>query len=309
MAEIIYDKDPSLRLEETTFLRKILDFFWIPFLNHLPENFGQKFFEKSSSDGKKVKELATTFKAIEVFYKFDGKLHFKKNINNPFVRTVDAVFTWIWQRVHNVKSVRNRLKIVVRELEFAFQYFFEKKDAEISLVSFGAGSARAPYEVLQHLKEKNILDTKIKITLIDKAQESLDYSEYLAKKYAVSAGVSFHRIKTTIGNFLETSHEKINIVEIAGLFDYFDDENFQEKTRSIYKNLKGGGSLIVSNIMPNKERPFVEKIIKWEGMHHREADDLIRLLKSSGFNEKNIKVFIEPQQIHMIAVAQKNTYA
>ena len=48
--------------------------------------------------------------------------------------------------------------------------------------------------------------------------------------------------------------------------------------------------------------------MEWRGMHYRKAGDLMRLLKKSGFVEKNIKIFVEPQRIHVIAVAQKNSH-
>lgn len=305
--EIIFDSDPSLKLEKISLLRKVVDLIWIPFLNALPSGFGINFFEKSSIDGQSVKKFATTFRAMEILYNFDNKLHFKKSINNPFKRIIDGIFTWVWQHVHNVKSVRNRLKIVARELKNAIRYFEEESSNHIHFLSLGAGSARAPYEALQ-MFAKDKINSLLSITLIDKNQDALDYSEYISRKYIMPSNVCFQRINCKISEFPKFCAQKLNIVEAVGLFDYFDDAKIIEKFKLIYDNLDEEGYFMVSNIMPNREIPFVEKIIQWRGMHYRNIDDFARLLTRAGFKEKGIKIFIEPQNIHMIAAARKFTY-
>lgn len=306
---VIYDTDSNLKLEKADPLRKIIDFVWIPFLNNLPENFGERFFEKSSHDGTQVKTHATTFKALEIFYNFDNKIHLKDNIKNPIIRAIDGIFTWIWQHIHNVKAIRNRLKIVARELYSALLYFLEMNDKNVSILSLGAGSARAPYEALQLFTKNNIkINSKVDLVLIDKNQEALNYSKYLSSKYSLPLNVSHLRIKCNVSEFPQFYDKKLDIIEAVGLFDYFNDEKASEKFKLIYDRLKEGGYFIVSNIMPNRERPFVEKIIKWRGLYYRRKEDLINLLLNGGFSKERIKIIIEPQDIHMIAVAQKSIH-
>ncbi len=291
------DRDDVLHFEQITFFRRLIDFIWIPILNRLPEKIGISFFIKSSRDGKKVRDFARTFRALEIFYAFDGKLHFKEEIKNPFQRFIDALFTWIWQHVHNVQAVRNRLKIVVRELNKAI----EKLDInQVNLVSLGAGSARAVIETTANLNHNG---RKIKVVLIDVSQAALDYNRMLAEEFRIFSDIE--RIKGRAEKLLQYCLPSVHIVEMVGLADYFRDNKAVKLFRVVFQTLAPGGYFIVSNIRPNPEEPFVKRIIGWKGMYYRNEKDLMKLLMEAGFSPAQIKLFVEPQNIHTVAVARK----
>jgi hypothetical protein len=61
----------------------------------------------------------------------------------------------------------------------------------------------------------------------------------------------------------------------------------------------------VSNIIPNAERPFVEKVIRWKDMHYRTPEKLHGLLLAGGFKFREIKLTIDATNIYTIAEVTK----
>ena len=99
-------------------------------------------------------------------------------------------------------------------------------------------------------------------------------------------------------------NNKPNIVEMVGLLDYFDDEKILETFQTIYNNLEEGGVLITANVIDNKERPFLERVVGWN-MIYSTPEDFIRIANEAGFRSENIVVYVEPLKIHFVMVAHK----
>jgi len=96
---------------------------------------------------------------------------------------------------------------------------------------------------------------------------------------------------------------KFNIVEIVGLLDYFDF-NRAVKLMSMSRELMNeNGFIIIANVMPNKEQPFVHKT-GWPAMFYRKPEEVRRLLIASGFTHSN-DIITEPLKIHCVGIGQK----
>jgi hypothetical protein len=223
---------------------------------------------------------------MEIFYNWDGKFHFEKGF-------VDGVFTYLWQVIHNVQAVRNRKKIVVS---------FLKKEKPNMIVSLGSGSARAILDSLKYLPNG------VEILLIDPSTDALDYSKELCEKdeyRGVALCHNFHRHKAFAQNFKKFVPKNFTgkiFFEMAGLLD-------NERSFSFFKSLssfmRSGDVFCVSNIIPNRERPFVEKIVHWPKMYYRQPTELIELLLAGGFKEEEIEIFLDATSIYSIALVRK----
>ena len=293
---IIHDTDNKLGYETDSLSRKFLNSFCVPILNLLPakSNF---LIRKSHKSVDEVVENATTHAALEVLYKKGDKKH-----TNSLMK---KILHSIWFNTGNSKAVRNRLKIVKREITSLLSNF-STTQKEINLVSIASGSARAVIESIKEAKMSS--EITVSVTFIDKNPNALRYSEDLLTESKLSEIMPLNKyqwINNTAGSFLRESMENsIDIVEMVGLLDYFDEEKAVNIFKYIHKALKNDGVFITANICPNKEQKFLTNAIDWK-MIYRTADELGLLLVKAGFLEPNIVLYYEPLGIHCIAVSKK----
>lgn len=291
---ITIDNDDTLSYETNSILKKIINFFLVPILNLLPSGF-QKLIKKSHRQTGEVIENATTYKAIEILYNY-GYQHESKKLTQKIMHK-------IWFDFNNSKAIRNRLKLVKRELKKSIDKL-SNCQSNINLLSIASGSARAVIEVLSQLKLPN---NKIFVKFLDKNNDANKHSQKLARSYLGSNlnNYDLDWITDTISGFSKYYRgQKVDIVEMVGILDYFNDNQVLKTFSLIFDNLSDNGVLITSNISDNKERKFITKIIGWP-MIYRTAEDLIELALRAGFDDKKIKVIYEPLKIHGLLIAIK----
>lgn len=153
--KIIIDND-SEDYETNSFLKKTINLFLLPILNRLPK----RLFIKSSKKAEEVHKYATTHKALEVIYSFDNQFNFENGI-------LDGFFHYFWQKTSNAKALRNRLKLVKKELEKAILSINKK---EIRILNLAAGSNRGVVEVVGIHKDK----FDFEIFAVDKSEFAIE---------------------------------------------------------------------------------------------------------------------------------------
>ncbi len=289
---IFIEYDKNLQLEEHGLLRKLFNVLFVPFLNNLPKNFKHRI-KKTDRAASEVIDNVTTHSALEVLYD-KGKAFSKKNI-------LENVFRYIWFNLGNSKAVRNRLKLVQREIRHYLRSVVNHKK-EINIISIASGSSRAVIEAINH--DEYIRDVKISITFLDKSAHAIEYSKKLSVNIT-HPHIDLEWIQDTVGGFFKKQPiKKFDVVEIVGLLDYFDDEKVLDTFTNIYNILNESGTLITANISHNEEEPFVTRIIDWS-MIYRTPHELALLAEKAGFKYNKMKVFYEPLKVHGLVVAQK----
>jgi len=283
--EIIIDNDPK-DYEANGVLRKLINFFLIPILNRLPS----KLFLSSSKKAIAVYKHATTHKALEIIYSFDNKLNFEKGI-------LDGFFTYFWQKTNNAKALRNRLKLVKKELKKAI-HSFNKRDLRI--LNLACGSNRAVIEVVGEHKD----NFDFEVFAVDKSISAIEDAQKLAFSFDIAHLLKTHQ--STISEFLDKSKNiKFDIVEVVGFLDYVEDNKAILLFNQIYSVLTDNGIFITGNIKDNSERKFVTEVVGWPKLIFRNETDLINLLMNSKFKSSKIKIIYEPQNIHGVIICRK----
>lgn len=281
--KITIDDDP--RHEHNKPLRKAINKFLIPILNSLPKGF----FVKSGKRAEIVHKHATTHKALEVIYNFDHKLRFDKGI-------LDGFMAYFWLKTNNAKALRNRLRLVTKELENA-THSLNKKD--IKILNLACGSNRAVIEVVGKHKNK----FNFEVFGVDKNETALEDAKNLCKIFDIEHLTKWHQ--DTVSGFLSKNNIKFDIVEMVGFLDYIPDEKAINLFNDIYSALSGDGIFITGNIKDNPERRFVTEVVGWPNLIFRNESDLIKILLQSKFKDSDIKIIYEPQNIHGVIVAKK----
>lgn len=291
MTEVKIDQDKALNYEYNSLFKKIGNLFLIPILNNIPARL-RKYIRSSHESADEIIEHATTHHALEILY-HRGHPHRNKSFKHKF-------FHFIWFNTLNSKGVRNRLRLVRREIEI-FLKEETNRNKLVSILNIAAGSARAVVESIEALGEKSSLVSAI---FLDKNPRAIEYSQKLASELLGDIqNISWRN--ETVGNFFENQIEnQFDLVEMVGLLDYFSEKKAVETLKSIYQSLKPDGILITANITDNAERKFVTNAIGWK-MIYRAPKEFSQLIISAGFSEDQIKVFLEPLKVHIVIVARK----
>jgi len=262
------------------------------FLRIVPFTVSQKLFTGWSKDARQASHWAKTYKALEIIYTF------------PERRAKGAVSLGdiFWQTfLSNARAVRNRLKLVEQMLS-GLIIERSKRANSVRILSIGCGSGRSIFGAIAALNGQ----VSVKATLLDNSQSALKFSQQLSKKL-ISDGEQndFEWIYTkTEGLPATLTGFSSDIIEMVGLLDYFNESDARYLFRLIYKHLSSDGWFIVSNVIPNIERPFVDRVVGWP-LTYRRPGQLKNLLVESGFDKNRVRLFIEPLKIYTVALCQK----
>ena len=294
MENIAVDYDPNIGYETNSFVKKVFNGFFIPFLNILPSGI-RGLVKKTNVSAKEIIETATSHYAIEILYKH-GESHRSRNLIQRF-------FHYVWFSTNNPKAVRNRLRLVKREVSNAIRNHIKNGD-DVSILSIASGSARA---IVETLDNPEFLNRKIFVSFLDKSDKAINYSKSMTKERDFPENYSFRWIMDeakSFQNYYEGEIPKPNIIETVGLMDYFTDEKVLEFFSHIYKNLEPEGVFITANVADNPERKFVTNLVGWK-MIYREPEKFLRIAVEAGFKDENIKILFEPLKIHFVMIAKK----
>lgn len=247
------------------------------------------FFDGLGLACRKVKEYAKTWKAMDLIY------------NHTFPKKLllgGALDEFYWHGL-NCQALRNRYKLVKKELRNAISKF--ETGQEVRIASLACGSAQCLIEIVTEYKAKDIT---IRAILIDIAPEALEAAKNLAAKYSVSDQVETHQINLSNTNENEIVLDKFKpqIIEMLGFLDYVDQVEAISFVKKLYGCLPEDGILITCNIAPNMERYFLKWVINWPMVYRRE-NILKEIAEKSGFRE--YKVIYEPLKIHGILIAKR----
>lgn len=291
--KIIFDIDPNIELEKKSKIGAFFHWFFVVFLNSLPRSL-RGFVKKSHSSAERIIEKATTHEAIEVLYKHGERSRSKTLLQKIFFK--------IWFATDNPKAVRNRLRLVTRELEKSILSAFLRKE-KVEILSIAAGSARAILDSINHdyFKNKNI-----SVTFLDKNPLANEYSKNLITEFDFPHRYKLRWVVDNAKNFPNyfKDGENPDIVEMVGLMDYFDDDAVLGIFSVIYEKMAQGGVFVTSNIVDNHERKFVTKLVGWP-MIYRKPEDFFRLATNAGFKPQDLQFYYEPFKIHFLMVAKK----
>jgi len=269
-------------------MRQILNFFLRPILNRAPQKF-RPMVRRSHVSAGEVIEKATTHEALEVLY--------KKGVTKSKEKFFSKMMRRIWFGMDNALGIYNRLVLVKKK--FAF---FAAQPHAVRILSIASGSARAIIDSLDWLKLKK---KEVEISFLDKNPRALDHGRFLVSQEK-NSNIHFRFLNDTASNFVNyfESDQKLDIIEMVGLLDYFEDAKIKELLSLIHNRLSNDGVLITANIADNRERPFVTNLIGWK-MIYRKPEEMINMAIAAGFRERKMEIIFEPTMIHFILIAQK----
>ncbi|MFA5729894.1 MAG: class I SAM-dependent methyltransferase family protein [Candidatus Paceibacterota bacterium] len=245
------------------------------------------FFDGLGKESRKVKEYATTWRAMEIVY----------NHPYPSKKTLGGLLDDFYWFGLNCQGLRNRLKLIKDELRKAISKI--DKSEEIRLVSLACGSAESVIEVIAEAKAKGKI---IKAKFVDIDGAGIERARATAKHYGVEDQIEMQ--VGSIYDVIESYKEfKPQIVEMMGFLDYISQKDAIYVVGKIREMLEPNGFLITCNIHPNIEQHFLKWVINWP-MVYRSPKELSDVAEKAGFTE--YRLIYEPLKVHGLLVAKKS---
>lgn len=248
------------------------------------------FVDLISINSRRVKDGAARWLALDAVYNFRGG-----EGSNKVVRAIDEY----WLHIRNAQAVRNRLKIVKRELSAAILKIAETKDSgePVRILSLAAGSGQGVIEVVAEFARKGVL---CEVILVDQDESALQHASALAREAGIDQVVV---VVSNVVSFLRNCRNvKFDIIEMCGLMDYLEDDLAVAVIKMVNRRLTENGYFLTCHIHPNLESYFLWHVVNW-GMLYRTRWELRLLLVRGGFLLPVLHS--EPHRIHSVAVVQK----
>jgi len=312
--QVRVDLDPALRYETLRWPYVLawplmwLLIGWVFCKKKLYGVFGQKpkvntiLFDGLSRKNMTIKRNAKTCHALDVIYNHQNLWH-------------DPLGNY-WINMVNAQAVRNRKKLVVRELVEAMRKAYDN-DGRIRLLSIASGSAQAVFEALKVIFDSCPEITDIKVVFLDSDSSALEKSRQLAKDCNFT-GVFFYSGNGALpvlyddlfsyiqgdafrfSESLEVLGGQPNVIEMVGLTDYLNSRLATTLFKKIYRMLASGGTFLSGNICPNFERHFMKWVIDWNEMIYRAPQEMSQIMADTNIPPSQMQILLEPQRLHMV---------
>ena len=288
------------RLRRHNLFVKMIRIFSVPIMNSLPAPLIKRMMRKSSKDAATVVAKGGSTHALEAMYTRHHRKLFSRG-------TLQGIADYFWHHIiSQPEALRNRLKVVAEVIKSCVVELANRKDKDsdanpVRILSIAGGSARSIIRTIVDLQEKN-LNCQIEVTVLDKDQSALEVGGNISKEAGVSKNFQWvHGQARDVKMLLPD--KTFDIVEIVGLLDYFPDERAKRLLKVVGEVIKSGGVIVVANVIPNPEIPFVHKT-GWPEMIYRKPEELRKLLSDAGFT-KEINLITESLGVHCVALAYK----
>lgn len=239
---------------------------------------------------REVKENSTSWKALDIIYNYRPRED----------KSLAGQVTDFWNRIRNIKAVRNRLRLIKQQLKENIQRF-SNNEREIRLISIASGSAQGVIEVMKEFKQKGIF---VNALFLDLDSTAIEYSKNLAQEAGVVEQITFVNKSTReLENVMKEF--KPHIVEMTGFLEYRPKEKAINLLKKISNFLSPEGLLLTGNVSPNPEKIFSYWVGNWP-MIYRTPKQLSEVIIKAGFNPQDCKIIREPLRIHNIAICRKS---
>lgn len=239
---------------------------------------------------RKIKEGAGSWRALHIAY------------NHKFgEKNLQGRISDYWLGMLNGQAVRNRKKLVKRELTKVVRELWLSGIKEPHILSIAAGSAEALLEVIHEMKSFGIT---VKATLLDPDSSAIEFCKRKAKELGIDSQLDFFLGGTT--NLAKAVNGNApHVVEMVGFLDYRPHVKAVHLIKKIYHLLSPGGKLITSNICPNPEQEVLHWLFDWS-MIYRKPEELGQVVVEGEFDPENCQLVCEPLRIYTLAICRKN---
>jgi len=173
----------------------------------------------------------------------------------------------------------------------------------LDAIALGAGAGVPNIDATVQVRDQ--LGKSIRWKEYDLSYTSLEKSIELFKE----AGIPEADVTATRGDLkkaYDLPPESADIIDMLGLWEYLSKERCVVALESLYKNLKPGGIMIVSNMLPDRPQLKVnQEVIGWQGVKPRSVDELIDIAAEAGIDTDSITITLSDDGVYAVMEIHK----
>jgi len=204
-------------------------------------------------------------------------------------------------------GLRSRARIYTEAIE----KIAEKVDSDINIVSLGSGAAVPNIDASQRIENK--LDKAINWKFYDTDPNALKFAMALVKdsrlkKSSFDYGPA-HDGQPIGQNYMRATTltpESVDVVDALGLWEYLDDNQAKKFAEKMYRLVKPGGVMIISNMLPSRPQlEFNQRAVGWPGLSIRSDETLIDILASASIDTSNVTATHSVDGVYVVLEIRK----
>ncbi len=203
----------------------------------------------------------------------------------PSGDAIDDVARAFFRYGLDATSIRSRAEVMRRIIVSSVERTHDASNGPLKYYALGSGAADPNFAAIASMQQSGI-DVEFHAVDMDKAV--LDYMPNVAKLH----GVDYEKTATPHQNNLirdliltdrlinELGEGSAEVVDVMGVFEYFDEAMARKLLAQAYRLVKPGGTLIIGNMLSSREQlEFNQRGVGWTGIKPRSIDEVRQLIE------------------------------
>jgi hypothetical protein len=207
---------------------------------------------------------------------------------------------FLFRGIHDARGVRNRAAIAA---DLVIEHFAGSGRRELVSGSLACGAAGPVYALVDSL-EGRLGASVTDVVLVD-----IDVMA-LASAYSLARGTSVAgRVRLIQQNLLrgplasdDLPAHSVHIADALGLIEYLPERLATSLLTRVREELMAPGGLVVfGNMLRHRPQTvFLQEVVRWPPMHHRDISTMLRLLDAAGYDVGRARVRVTPDGIYAV---------
>jgi SAM-dependent methyltransferase len=246
--------------------------------------------------------------ALEPLQRLEAGGKWLSNGEGPDARSLD-LFTFMPDAI----GLRSRARIYARSL---VEYADHLGEDKLDIISLGSGASVPNIQATIALEAKG---KAVNWKFYDFDPNALEFAEELVKEqdFQLSTfdfGSKRFDAKAKRDRYTgqiyqrayEQEDESVDIVDALGLWEYLKPKLATDFARNLFRKVKPGGSMIVSNMLPSRpHREFNERAVGWPGLYLRNETDLLDIVEAAGIDTQQVTMTHAEDGVYVVMEIKK----
>lgn len=217
---------------------------------------------------------------------------------------VDKVTQQLFRHGIDAIGIRSRAKI----MESISYNVMRTSESSVEWISLACGSALPVLDAVNNIKQK-LPGKNINLSLVDWDDQALAFARGLAENQGLEEGLDFtaenqdlirglvlgDKLVQTLGE------ESYDMVDMMGIFEYFDDKRATKLLKNAYRLVKPGGKIVIGNMLDTHTNLRLNQAaVGWPGVKPRSLEEISEVIKSAGIDTTLCNTYVPEDGVYAV---------
>jgi cyclopropane fatty-acyl-phospholipid synthase-like methyltransferase len=197
------------------------------------------------------------------------------------------------------------------------EHFKDSDEADIKWVSLACGAAVPVLDAVDGLRQTDN-SKNVHLTLVDYDPEALNFAEYLAGKQGLEADADYSIESANLIRELIVSDafvqrhgaESYDMVDMLGIFEYFDKEMSAKMLHNAFALVKEGGQLVLGNMLVTHDNlQLNQRAIGWPSIKPRSFEEIAEIIELAGIPVEQSEAYVPKDGVYAVVSIEKSAPA